>query len=96
MATLLACGADFDPRPVGRARWLDREGNEFDLVAELRKASARGLIDRLIWIWRKGGAPLALRLVGHSAQAAYRKSAPRCTARKATRSRSKRLTLQIG
>ena len=44
------------------ARWLDGEGNVVDLVAEL-KASVRGLIDRPIWIKRKRGAPLALRLV---------------------------------
>ncbi|CAN7478665.1 transposase [Bradyrhizobium sp. LjRoot220] len=71
MATLLAAGADFVIRAGWKsARWLDREGNEFDLVAELR-VSARGLIDRLIWIKRKGGAPLALRLVApRSRQAA--------------------------
>ena len=64
MATLLAAGADFVIRAGWKsARWLDREGNEFDLVAELRKAAARGLIDRPIWIKRKGGTPLALRLV---------------------------------
>src|SRR5664279_6023448 len=64
MATLLEAGADFVIRAGWKsARWLDREGNEFDLVAELRKAAARGLIDRPIWIKRKGGSPLALRLV---------------------------------
>lgn len=64
MATLLEAGADFVIRAGWKsARWLDREGNEFDLVAELRKAAARGLIDRPIWIKRKGGSALALRLV---------------------------------
>jgi len=64
MATLLEAGADFVIRAGWKsARWLDREGNEFDLVAELRKAAAGGLIDRPIWLKRKGGAPLALRLV---------------------------------
>jgi Transposase DDE domain len=63
MATLLEAGADFVIRAGWKsARWLDREGNELDLVAELRKA-ARGLIDRPIWIKRKRGDPLALRLV---------------------------------
>jgi len=63
MAMLLEAGADFVIRAGWKgARWLDRQGNVLDLVAELRKA-ARGLIDRPIWIKRKGGAPLALRLV---------------------------------
>ena len=64
MATLLEAGADFVIRAGWKsARWLDREGNEFDLVAELRKAAAGGLIDRPIWLKRKRGVPLALRLV---------------------------------
>jgi hypothetical protein len=64
MATLLKAGADFVIRAGWKsARWLDGEGDEFDLVAELRKAAGRGLIDRPIWIKRKRGAPLALRLV---------------------------------
>ena len=45
------------------ARWLDANGDLLDLIAELRKASSKGLIDRPILIARKGGAPLALRLV---------------------------------
>src|ERR1700687_3093914 len=44
------------------ACWLDAKGDPLDLVAELRKAEARGLIDRPIWIKRKSGEPLALRL----------------------------------
>jgi hypothetical protein len=64
MARLLEAGADFVIRAGWKsAHWLDGEGDEFDLVAELRKAAARGLIDRPIWIKRKRGAPLALRLV---------------------------------
>jgi len=51
-------------RPAFRnARWLDAEGEPVDLLAEFRKASDCGLIDRPIFIGRKGGAPLALRLV---------------------------------
>ncbi|MGY2890444.1 hypothetical protein ACVIHI_007558 [Bradyrhizobium sp. USDA 4524] len=62
------------------ARWLDAEGNLVDLTAELRNASARGLIDRPIWIKRKSGAPpLAVRLVAakkpaQAAAAARRKA----------------------
>src|ERR1700710_1379364 len=64
MAVLLEAGADFVIRAGWKsARWLDREGNEFDLVAELRKAAARGPIDWPVCIKRTSGAPLALRLV---------------------------------
>lgn len=64
MATLLEAGADIVIRAGWKsARWLDAEGDVFDLVAELRKAAVRGLIDRPIWIKRKRGVPLALRLV---------------------------------
>lgn len=64
MATLLEAGADFVIRAGWKsACWLNREGDELDLVAELREAATRGLIDRPIWIKRKRGAPLALRLV---------------------------------
>ena len=63
MARLIEAGADVVIRAGWKsARWLDGKGNVLDLVAEL-KASARGLIDRPIWIKRKRGAPLAVRLV---------------------------------
>jgi hypothetical protein len=63
MAAVIEAGADVVIRAGWKsARWLDGKGNALDLVAELRKA-ARGLIDRPIWIKRKGGSPLALRLV---------------------------------
>lgn len=65
MAHLLEGGADFVIRAGWKsARWLDGDGDEVDLTAELRKASSRGLIDRPIWIKRKSGASaLAVRLV---------------------------------
>lgn len=64
MAAVLDAGADFLIRAGWKsARWQDAKGNPIDLIAEFRKAAARGLIDRPIWIGRKGGAPLALRLV---------------------------------
>jgi hypothetical protein len=64
MAKLIEAGADVVIRAGWKsACWLDGEGNAVDLVAELRKASARGLIDRPIWIKRKRNAPLAVRLV---------------------------------
>lgn len=64
MAVVLEAGADFVIRAGWKsARWLDAKGHPFDLIAELRAASARELIDRPIWIKRKRGAPLALRLI---------------------------------
>jgi Transposase DDE domain len=45
------------------ARWVDAGGRPLDLIAEFRKAAARGLIDRSIWIKCKRVAPLILRLV---------------------------------
>jgi hypothetical protein len=64
MATVIDAGADVVIRAGWKsACWLDSQGDALDLVAELRKAAARGLIDRPIWIKRKRGAPLALRLV---------------------------------
>jgi hypothetical protein len=62
MASVIDGGADVVIRWKS-ACWLDSKGDALDLVAELRKAAARGLIDRPIWIKRKSGEPLALRLV---------------------------------
>src|SRR5438876_815845 len=63
IAAVIEAGADVVIRAGWKsARWLDGKGNALDLIAELRKA-ARGLIDRPIWIKRKRGAPLAVRLV---------------------------------
>jgi Transposase DDE domain len=63
MAGLLEAGADFVIRAGWKsARWLDVKGRPLDLIAELRVAR-KHVIDRPIWIKRKGGAPLALRLV---------------------------------
>jgi hypothetical protein len=78
MARLIEAGADLVIRAGWKsARWLDGEGHVVDLVAEL--ASAGDLIDRPIWIKRKRGAPLALRLVAvkkpaQAAAAARRKA----------------------
>jgi hypothetical protein len=64
MAKLVEDGADFLIRAGWKsARWLDGKGRPVDLVAELRKAAARGLIDRPLWIKLKRGGPLALRLI---------------------------------
>src|SRR5882762_9600348 len=64
MAKVIEAGADVVIRAGWKsARWVDGQGDVLDLVAELRKAVARGLIDRPIWIKRKSGEPLAMRLV---------------------------------
>ena len=64
IAVVLEAGADVVIRAGWKnARWLDVKGRPLDLIAQLRAAKAVGLIDRPIWIKRKGGAPLAMRLV---------------------------------
>jgi Transposase DDE domain len=64
MAAVLDQGADVLVRASWKsARWLDTKGDPIDIIAMLRKAAARGQIDKPIWIARKHGAPLALRLV---------------------------------
>jgi hypothetical protein len=82
MGRLIEAGADLVIRAGWKsAGWLDAKGRPLDLIAELRKASARGLIDRPIMIKRKGGGPLALRLIAikkpQQAAAAARRKARR-------------------
>jgi IS4 transposase len=80
MAAVLDGGADILVRAGWKnARWLDADGEPVDLLAAFRKAAARGLIDRPIFIARKGEPPLALRLIAvkktaHAAEAARRKA----------------------
>ncbi len=80
MAVLLEAGADFVIRAGWKsARWRDADGEALDLIAALRNAAADGLLDQPIWIERKQGAPLALRLVAvkkpaQAAEAARRKA----------------------
>lgn len=82
IAAVVAAGGDIVVRAGWKAaRWRDAAGNPVDLMATLRQAAACGPIDQSIWIARKSGAPLALRLVAvkKSAQAA---AAARCKARR--------------
>ena len=63
MAKVIDAGADVVIRAGWKsARWVDEAGNTIDVVAELRDATV-GLVDRPIWIKRKGGSLLAVRLV---------------------------------
>lgn len=64
IAAVLEAGADVVVRAGWKnARWLDAKGCSLDLIAQLRAAKARGLVDRRIWIKCRGGAPLEMRLV---------------------------------
>jgi hypothetical protein len=64
MGPVLDAGADIVVRAGWRnARWLDAEGAPVDLLAEFAAGAASGLIDRPIWLARKSGSPLRLRLV---------------------------------
>lgn len=69
------------------AGWLDRDGNPFDLIAELRNNTPCGLIDRPIWVRRQRRPALRLRLV------AVKKSAP---AAEAARRKARRQAQQGG
>jgi hypothetical protein len=63
MAKVIEAGADVVIRAGWKsARWVDEAGNAIDVVAELGDALA-GLVDRPIWIKRKCGSLLAVRLV---------------------------------
>jgi hypothetical protein len=88
MGALLEGDADFVIRAGWKnAQWLDAEGRPFDLIGALRAASTRGLIDRPIWVKRKHGAPLALRLVAIKKPAQAAAAARRKARRDAQRER---------
>ena len=79
IAGVLAAGGDILVRAGWKgARWLDADGNPVDLVALLRN-TPHDLIDRPIWVHRRGARPLGLRLVAlrkspTAAEAARRKA----------------------
>jgi Transposase DDE domain len=78
IAAVIEAGGDVVVRAGWKAaRWLDADASAFDLIAALRNADA--LIDRPIWLERKHGPALALRLVAvkkppEAAAAARRKA----------------------
>jgi hypothetical protein len=68
---ILAAGADIVVRAGWKnARWLGPDGAPIDLLAVLRKGTELGQIYQPIWIARKSGTPLALRLGRHQEAAA--------------------------
>ena len=85
MADVLEAGADFVIRAGWKsARWRDAQGRPVDLMAELRAAGG-DLIDQPIWIDRKRGLPLALRLIAVKKPAQAAVSARRKARRNAQR-----------
>jgi hypothetical protein len=59
----LDAGADVVVRAGwNNARWLDSKGNRVNLIALLKAARGKGLIDRPIWIKGSAKEPIALRL----------------------------------
>ena len=82
MAAVLDAGADLLVRAGWRnACWRDADGEPVDLLAEFNQHAAAGVIDRPIWIRRRRGPALALRLVARKksdqAAAAARRKARR-------------------
>lgn len=64
IAVLLEAGADIVIRAGWRnARWLDASGAPVSLLKEFENADASGQIDRPVWIGRKAGPAIGLRLV---------------------------------
>lgn len=80
MAAVIEAGADLVVRAGWKSlRWLEADGEPLDLLAELEKAAASGQIDRPVWIGRKGGPAIGLRLIAikkppEKAEAARRKA----------------------
>jgi len=64
LAHILEQGADVIVRAGWKgARWRNKEGKAFDIIAALEEAKGSGILDTPIWIGRKKAPPLALRLV---------------------------------
>ena len=64
IAAVLEQGGDVVVRAGWRnARWLDAEGGRFDLIGAFRAAAEPGRIDQPVWVNRRKGPPLKLRLI---------------------------------
>jgi len=85
IAAVLAQGGDVVIRAGWKSvRWGDADGAPFDLIEAFR-AAQDGLIDRPIQVERKGGAPLALRLIAVKKPPAAAEAARRQARRAAQR-----------
>jgi Transposase DDE domain len=90
IATVIAAGADVVIRTGWKSvHWQGADGAPFDLIAALRQAGASGRIDKPVWIRRKSGAPLALRLVAVKKPPEAAEAARRNARREAQRGRHK-------
>jgi hypothetical protein len=80
MAAVIEAGADIVVRAGWRKlRWLEVGGEPLDFLGELERGAAEGLIDRPVWIGRKNGLALRLRLIAvkkppEAAEASRRKA----------------------
>jgi hypothetical protein len=64
IAAIIEAGADIVVRAGWKnARWLDADGKPVDILAVLEKETVSGQIDMPIWIGRKSGPALEVRLV---------------------------------
>lgn len=64
MAAVIAAGGDLVVRAAWtNARWVNKNGELVDLVKVLRKGTKHGRIDTPIWIQRKNGEVIPVRLV---------------------------------
>jgi hypothetical protein len=86
LGAVMAQGADVLVRAGWRqARWLDAGAQPLDLLAALAAAGQSGLVDQPIWLGRRKGPPLALRLVALRKPAAAAAEARRKARRYAQR-----------
>ena len=88
MSAVLDAGADLVVRAGWKnARWLDADGEPVDLLGVFQKGAKAGLIDRPIWIGRKSGVPLQMRLVAIKKPPAAADAARRKARREAQKGR---------
>jgi Transposase DDE domain len=84
IAAVLEQGGDVVVRGGWRnARWLDGAGQPFDLIAALRTNAEVGRIDQPVWLNRKNGPPVPVRLIALRAQSDQRIEKARRDARRA-------------
>jgi hypothetical protein len=84
IAAVIAAGGDVLVRAGWKgARWRDADGRPLSLIEVLRHNREQGSIDRPIWVERKAGAALPLRLVAARKSAAAAEAARRNARRQA-------------